>query len=204
MMRRHNRYDRSNVLSGPEGHVQRSRRWSQDRLRSRRGDPLGSLYFPGNTGPVECRRNEGGRSMAALDHASAVYVLDRAEEPVLLAIDAGGEEKRVGGAAVAAVAEAQAPQAFNLDRRAAFALQLAAKSSRRRESVDATIAEVPDQDVVVGVEGSIRQAFVNRAFSRVVDGDDGAGSAAPSQHCPVLGRKQEAAPIGRPDRDWKV
>src|SRR5947208_15871477 len=85
---------------------------------------------------------EGGRSMAALDHASAVYVLDRAEEPVLLAIDAGGEEKRVGGAAVAAIAEAQAPQAFNLDRRAASALQLAAKSSVGRVRVDATIAEV--------------------------------------------------------------
>src|SRR5438874_1235917 len=83
--------------------------------------------------------------------ASAVYVLDRAEEPVLLAIDAGGEEKRVGGAAIAAIAEAQAPQAFNLDRRAAFALQLAAKSSRRRVAVDTTIAEVPDQDVVVEV-----------------------------------------------------
>src|SRR5881398_1059070 len=110
-----------------------------------------TLFFRATPGRSNADETEGGRSMAALDHASAVYVLDRAEEPVLLAIDAGGEEKRVGGAAVAAVAEAQAPQAFNLDRRAAFALQLAAKSSRRRESVDATIAEVPDQDVVVEV-----------------------------------------------------
>src|ERR1700682_5022119 len=33
------------VSSGPEGHVRRSRTWSQDRFRSRRGDPLGSFSF---------------------------------------------------------------------------------------------------------------------------------------------------------------
>ena len=35
----------STVNSGPEGHVQRSRSWSQGRFRSRRGGPLGSLLF---------------------------------------------------------------------------------------------------------------------------------------------------------------
>src|SRR6266702_5399062 len=40
-----NRWEWSTVSGGPEGHVHRSRSWSQGRFRSRRGDPLGSLFL---------------------------------------------------------------------------------------------------------------------------------------------------------------
>src|SRR5438132_3470691 len=45
-MRAQNRWDWSTMSDGPEGHVHRSRSWSQDWFRSRRGDPLGSFSFP--------------------------------------------------------------------------------------------------------------------------------------------------------------
>ena len=45
-MRGQNRWEWSTVSGGPEGHVHRSRSWSQGWFRSRRGDPLGSFSFP--------------------------------------------------------------------------------------------------------------------------------------------------------------
>src|SRR2546430_673655 len=87
---------------------------------------------------------------------SAVDVLDLAVQAVRLIVYSGGEEQRTQFAAVAAVTEAQPPQAVDHDRSAGLALQLPAEPSVKRERVDPAVAEIADEDVVVKVaEGTM-------------------------------------------------
>jgi hypothetical protein len=63
---------RSSVDCGPKGHARRSRSWSQDRFRSRRGDSLGSFIFDEDPSPSVWASQQGRDSSARsriLEHA---------------------------------------------------------------------------------------------------------------------------------------
>src|SRR5438132_2088970 len=101
---------------------------------------------------------------------SAVDVLDLAVQAVRLIAYSGGEEQRTQFAAVAAVTEAQPPQAVDHDRSAGLALQLPAEPSVKRERVDPAVAEIPDEDVVVKVaEGRWREGEAPRRVQASTD-----------------------------------
>src|SRR4029453_7666202 len=71
--------------------------------------------------------------------------LDRAEQTVGFVVDAGGEQQG-GGVAGDAVAEAQRPQALDLDRPAVLIVQAPGElASLGVVGVDAAVTEVADQ-----------------------------------------------------------
>src|SRR5205807_1389554 len=88
-MRTQNRWDWSTVSNGPEGHVHRSRSWSQDRFRSRRGDPLGSFCFPVDpaslSAVIDCAADRVlGRSIPSFPRSPApVFFLAVSRAPVI-------------------------------------------------------------------------------------------------------------------------
>src|SRR6266545_8116450 len=112
--------------------------------------------LPGSTSKQRAARTDQGRAgpvpLGRQRHRTVWQLqwrlacgLDRAEQAVCFVVDAGGEQQR-GAVAGDAVAEAQRPQALDLDRAAVLVPQPSEeRAGLRVVGVDAAVAEVADQ-----------------------------------------------------------
>src|SRR5689334_4852386 len=91
-------------------------------------------------------KNHDGERQEARTRLRNLHAADRAEQALRFALDSRGEVQHVRIAAVAAVAEGEAPQSGVGDGVAHVVAKLAEELSRRRiEGTDASVALISDQ-----------------------------------------------------------